>query len=48
MSIDMNTHLPTVGITLDSEQGGGYAKQPWYALRENYAGSVTARPGACR
>jgi len=45
MSIDMNTHLPTVGITLDSEEGGGYAKQPWYALRENYAGSVTAAGG---
>ena len=24
---------PTVGVTLDSEQPGGYSKYPWYALR---------------
>lgn len=27
---------PAIGVTLDSEPPGGYAKQPWYALRENY------------
>jgi len=36
--------LPIIGITLDSEQPGGYAKLPWYALRENYCDSV-ARAG---
>ena len=41
----MSTRLPTVGITLDREQGGGYAKQPWYALRENYAECVTGAGG---
>ena len=41
----MSTRPPTVGITLDWEQGGGYAKQPWYAMRENYAGCVTAAGG---
>lgn len=35
---------PVIGITLDSEPSGGYSKFPWYALRENYAGSV-ARAG---
>jgi putative glutamine amidotransferase len=41
----MSTRLPTVGITLDREQGGGYARQPWYALRENYAECVTGAGG---
>ena len=27
---------PVIGVTLDSEPAGGYAKLPWYALRENY------------
>ncbi len=36
--------LPVIGITVDSEAAGGYAKLPWYALRENYADSV-ARAG---
>jgi len=35
---------PVIGITLDSEAPGGYSTFPWYALRENYAGSV-ARAG---
>ena len=39
--------LPIIGITLDSEQPGGYAKLPWYALRENYCDSV-ARAGPYR
>ncbi|MFH1804997.1 MAG: gamma-glutamyl-gamma-aminobutyrate hydrolase family protein [Pseudomonadota bacterium] len=43
----MNTahKKPVIGITLDSEQPGGYSKFPWYALRENYAGAVTAAGG---
>ena len=35
---------PVVGITLDSEQPGGYSRFPWYAVRENYCGAV-ARAG---
>ena len=27
---------PIIGITLDSEQPGGYSKFPWYAIRKNY------------
>ena len=36
---------PTIGITLDSEQPGGYSKMPWYALRENYCAAVVAAGG---
>lgn len=36
---------PVIGITLDSEQPGGYSKFPWYALRQNYCEAV-ARAGA--
>ena len=35
---------PIIGITLDSEPPGGYATQPWYAVRENYCDAV-ARAG---
>ena len=35
---------PLIGITLDSEEAGGYSKFPWYAIRENYSGAV-ARAG---
>jgi putative glutamine amidotransferase len=31
---------PVIGITLDSEEPGGYASQPWYALRRNYCDAV--------
>ena len=31
---------PIIGITLDSEMGGGYSKFPWYAIRNNYLDSV--------
>lgn len=34
------TYAPRIGITLDHEQPGGYSKFPWYALRDNYCGSV--------
>jgi putative glutamine amidotransferase len=30
-----------IGITLDYEEGGGYSKMPWYALRENYCSAVS-------
>jgi putative glutamine amidotransferase len=36
---------PIIGITLDSEDAGGYSKFPWYALRENYAGAVSDAGG---
>ncbi len=36
---------PVIGITLDSEDPGGYSNLPWYALRENYAGAVTRAGG---
>jgi putative glutamine amidotransferase len=37
--------IPIIGITLDSEEPGGYSKFPWYALRQNYAGWVAAAGG---
>lgn len=37
---------PIIGITLDSEEPGGYSKMPWYALRKNYAEAVVAAGGA--
>lgn len=37
--------IPLIGITLDSEQPGGYSKMPWYALRQNYCDSVGAAGG---
>ena len=36
---------PVIGVTLDSEEPGGYSKLPWYALRQNYCEAV-ARAGA--
>jgi putative glutamine amidotransferase len=36
---------PVIGITLDSEQPGGYSKYPWYALRQNYAEAIVAAGG---
>jgi putative glutamine amidotransferase len=36
---------PIIGITLDSEQPGGYSKYPWYAIRQNYADAVVAAGG---
>jgi len=35
-------HKPVVGVTLDSEQAGGYSKFPWYAVRQNYMSSLMA------
>ena len=31
---------PLIGVTLDSEQPGGYSAYPWYALRANYADAL--------
>ena len=31
---------PVIGVTLDSEQPGGYSKYPWYAIRQNYADAI--------
>jgi putative glutamine amidotransferase len=31
---------PIIGVTLDSENPGGYSDQPWYALRQNYMSSL--------
>ena len=36
---------PRIGITLDSEPPGGYAKLPWYALRENYCDVIADAGG---
>ena len=36
---------PIIGITLDSEEPGGYSKLPWYALRKNYAQAIVAAGG---
>ncbi len=37
--------LPVIGITLDSEEAGGYSAFPWYALRANYCSAVAAAGG---
>jgi putative glutamine amidotransferase len=37
---------PIIGITLDSEEPGGYSKFPWYAVRQNYCQAVSAAGGA--
>lgn len=36
---------PLIGVTLDSEQPGGYSKYPWYAIRQNYAEATIAAGG---
>jgi putative glutamine amidotransferase len=41
----MSTPRPVIGLTLDSEQPGGYSKYPWYALRANYADAIIAAGG---
>lgn len=37
--------LPLIGITLDSEEPGGYSSHPWYALRRNYCDAVALAGG---
>ena len=39
------TGRPIIGLTLDSEAPGGYASQPWYAIRENYCAAVVRGGG---
>ncbi|MCX7630722.1 MAG: gamma-glutamyl-gamma-aminobutyrate hydrolase family protein [Geminicoccaceae bacterium] len=36
---------PVIGVTLDSEHGGGYSHLPWYALRDNYCAALAAVGG---
>ena len=36
---------PVIGVTLDSEAPGGYARMPWYALRQNYCTAVAHAGG---
>ncbi len=36
---------PVIGLTLDAEPAGGYAKHPWYAIRENYCTAVLRAGG---
>ena len=36
---------PIIGFTLDFEEGGGYSKYPWYAIRDNYCGSIARHGG---
>ena len=36
---------PVIGVTLDSENPGGYSKYPWYAIRQNYAEAIVAANG---
>jgi len=36
---------PIIGITLDAEEAGGYAKLPWYAVRQNYCRAVVEAGG---
>lgn len=36
---------PIIGITLDSEEPGGYSKFPWYAVRENYCSAIADAGG---
>ncbi|MBM3584023.1 MAG: gamma-glutamyl-gamma-aminobutyrate hydrolase family protein [Alphaproteobacteria bacterium] len=36
---------PLIGLTLDSEEPGGYSRFPWYALRRNYFAAVAAAGG---
>ena len=37
--------VPLIGLTLDSEEPGGYSKFPWYALRQNYCEAVLRAGG---
>lgn len=39
------TSAPVIGITLDSEEAGGYSASPFYALRQNYAEAVAVAGG---
>jgi putative glutamine amidotransferase len=36
---------PLIGITFDAQDGGGYSRYPWYALRENYCTAISNAGG---
>lgn len=36
---------PIIGVTLDSEEAGGWSKLPWYAVRQNYCDSIAKAGG---
>jgi putative glutamine amidotransferase len=36
---------PVIGLTLDSEEPGGWSKLPWYAIRQNYFRAVVEAGG---
>jgi putative glutamine amidotransferase len=36
---------PVIGLTLDSDEPGGYSKQPWYAVRQNYCSAIVRAGG---
>lgn len=36
---------PIIGIVLDSQPPGGFSRFPWYALRQNYAESISRHGG---
>lgn len=40
-----SSRKPRIGVTLDSEDAGGYSRLPWYALRQNYCSAVVAAGG---
>lgn len=40
-----NGSRPRIGLTLDAEPPGGYARFPWYAIRENYAAAIEGAGG---
>ncbi len=45
MSQNQSSRRPVVGLTLDSEDAGGWSKFPWYALRQNYCDAVVKAGG---
>ena len=36
---------PVIGVTVDSEEQGGYSDFPWYAVRQNYCDAVRVAGG---
>lgn len=40
MAVDAMPATPLIGVTLDSEEAGGWSRYPWYALRANYAAAL--------
>ncbi|HEY1935663.1 MAG TPA: gamma-glutamyl-gamma-aminobutyrate hydrolase family protein [Acetobacteraceae bacterium] len=41
----MTAKRPIIGLTLDSEEPGGYSKYRWYAIRQNYSDAIAAAGG---